>query len=542
MLNPKWLFSNALKSYWFLIFVLWLILTGININKAYHIDDTYYLEAAKHIEQNPTKPMSIWINWEDSPTVMHKGNNPPLFLYLISVHQFLFGDSEISLHMLLSVFTFLSLFYFFQLSQLLQVKSPRIILTIFAFCPAFIVNQNIMLDIPILALSLSIMYYLLKGQRLNNTNYYAISAALLSIGMLIKYSLAPLFLVIFVTILISKNYKKSLVLIIPIIVFVFWSIWNYVEFGNIHLISIISKPKVESQVSKLVLYGSKIVGFIGTLGAIATFTSIFIYSLIPKKEIRFLIKVGFAVMVISIPLVYFQLIDESDFNRMLNFFFIVNGLVLIGLIIYSSMTEIMKKNRAYFITPYFTILIYLIIISAFILLVAPFNATRHSLLLIPFILLLGHQHFEATKGFINNLVVTVSIVLGLLLGISDWVYADFYRKNASEISLPNTRVWSIGHWGWQWYSKQAGMLTFAKNIEKNVLNGDLIVFPQNIDKQRMSKEIQLEPFHFITEAPTFFTFFSGKNQASMYSSTYSKPAWSLSNSPIDTIFIFKVKK
>jgi hypothetical protein len=206
------------------------------------------------------------------------------------------------------------------------------------------------------------------------------------------------------------------------------------------------------------------------------------------------------------------------------------------------MTEILKKKYAYFRTPYFAIINYIMMVSAFIILFAPFNASRHSLLLIPFILLLGHQHFEATKGLINNLVVIISVILGLLLGISDWVYADFYRKNASKIHLPNTRVWSIGHWGWQWYSKQAGMLTFAKNIEMNLRNGDIIVFPQGIHKQKISKEIQLEPVSFITEAPTFFTFFSGKDQASLYSSAYNKPAWSLSNSPIDTIFICKVKK
>ena len=542
MLNPKWLLFNPLKSHWALIFVLWLILTGINLNKAFHIDDTYHLEAAEHIGQNPTKPMSIWINWEDSPTVMHRGNNPPLFFYLIYIHQLLFGSGEISLHMLLSIFTFLALFYFFQLSQLLQVKSPGIILTIFAFCPAFIVNQNIMLDIPILALSLSIMYYLLKGQQLNNTNYYAISATLLSVGMLIKYSLSPLFLVILVTILISKNYKKSIVLIIPIIVFIIWSIWNYMDFGNIHLISIISKPKVESQVNKLLLYGSKIVGFIGTLGAITTFTAIFIYARIPKKETRFLIIFGFIAMIINIPLVYLNVIEEVIFNRFLNLIFILNGFVLIGLIFYQSLTEFISKKYAFFRTPHFVILTYLITVAGFFLVLAPFNATRHCLLLIPFILLLGHQHFEATKGLINNLVVTGSIILGLLLGISDWVYADFYRKNASKIHYPNKRIWSIGHWGWQWYSRQAGMITFAKNNESNVHDGDLIVSPHNLDRQRISKEIQLEPIRFVTESPTFFTFFSGKDFGSMYSSSYKKPAWSLSNKPIDTLFVFKVKK
>jgi hypothetical protein len=284
------------------------------------------------------------------------------------------------------------------------------------------------------------------------------------------------------------------------------------------------------------------VGFIGTLGAITTFTAIFIYARIPKKETRFLIIFGFIAMAISVPLVYLNVIEEVIFNRLLNLIFILNGFVLIGLIFYQSITEFISKKYAFFRTPHFVILTYLITVAGFFLLLAPFNATRHCLLLIPFILLLGHQHFEATKGLINNLVVTISIILGLLLGISDWVYADFYRKNASKIHYPNKKIWSIGHWGWQWYSRQAGMITFAKNNESNLKNGDLIVFPHNIHRQGISKEIQLEPVLFLTESPTFFTFFSGKDNGSMYSSSYKKPAWSLSNKSIDTIFILKVKK
>ena len=61
------------------IFILWLILTGININKAFTIDDTYHLEAANLIAQNPLKPMSGFINWGDSPTQLFYGNQPPLF-------------------------------------------------------------------------------------------------------------------------------------------------------------------------------------------------------------------------------------------------------------------------------------------------------------------------------------------------------------------------------------------------------------------------------------------------------------------------------
>ncbi|MHA8065701.1 ArnT family glycosyltransferase [Aquirufa sp. ROCK2-A2] len=542
MSNHHRTFYDPSKSPMVYLIILWVVLTAFNINKAFHIDDAFHLEAAENIRLHPWKPMSSWINWEDSPTLMFNGNNPPFFFYLINFYQLLFGHSEVSLHLFLSVFTFLSLFYFYQLGQLLQVKSPLTMLSIFAFCPAFVVNQNVMLDIPILAISLGIMYYLLKGQKHDKFSYYIISAILLSFGIFIKYSLIPLFFVILWTIFITKNYQKSIVLIIPIILFLLWSLWNYIEFGQTHIYKILTKPKPEVQINILVSLRAKTVGFLGTLGSITTFTVIFIYSLIPKKEIRLLTLLACLFLVISIPLVYFKQIEETIFNRLLNIIFILNGLILIGLLTFQSISSWLAKKNEYLKSQEFVILIYVTSVSAFLILIAPFNATRHTLLIIPFIILLGHKHFDYTKRILHKYVIAATVILATLLGISDWLIADFYRKNAQKIHLKNATVWSIGHWGWQWYSKQAGMLIYAKNADFNVRNEDYVVFPQHVHKQTLSKEIGLDTIKIITEPSTIFTFFSGINKGTMYSSSHKIPAWSLSNSPIDTIFVCRVNK
>lgn len=514
------------------VFFLWIVLTGININKAYHIDDTFHLEAAQCISQHPLKPMSGNINWGNSPTPMYEHNQPPLFFYLISISQKFFGDSEISLHLILSIFTFIALFYFYKLTSFLNIKSSLVIITIFAFCPAFIVNQNLMTDVPILALSIGTMYFLLQGQNKDSLKYYLFSAILVSIGLLIKYSLLPLLLVILITILTTKKYKKSLVLLIPLITLLIWSLWNFLEFGSIHLIS---RPKSGFNVKN-------IVAFSGTLGAVSIFTVVYIYNLIPKKLTRFLIVFVFVLFSVLVPIVYLNLIEEVKFNYLLNYVFISNGFVLIALIGNQIIKSFNKEKYDFLKTPFFPIAIYIIGVSAFIALFAPFNATRHILLLIPFILLFGQEQFEITRGIINNVVIIASVVLGILLGISDWLYADFYRKKIENIKITDNKVWSLGHWGWQWYSKKEGMLIYSKDDELSVRNGDIIVFPKDISKQQLNKDIQIDTIRFITQSPTFFTFFSGKNFASMYNSFNDKPAWTLSNAPIDTIFICEVKK
>lgn len=338
------------------IILFWVLLTVININKAYHIDDTFHLEAAECIRQHPFKPMSGYINWGASLSPMYEHNQPPLFFYLIFLFQFLGAESEISMHLLLSVFTFLSLLYFSKLTLFLNVKYPKTILTIFAFCPAFIVNQNLMTDIPILAISLGIIYYLLKGLRQESMKDYLISAILLSVGLLIKYSLLPVMLVILLSLILSKNYKNIIVLIIPLTILLLWSLWNLFEFGSIHLFT---RPKSEIQINQLW-------SFMGTLGAVSTFSVVYIYYFLPKRITRFFIILIFSLLLFSLPFVYFGFIEEVKFNNLLNYLFIANGLVLMTFILKEAIDSFIKEKGNYLKTPYFTLAIYILGVSAFI--------------------------------------------------------------------------------------------------------------------------------------------------------------------------------
>ena len=45
---------DRLPLIWRYLLIIWLIATLLNINKAYHIDDTFHFEAAENIKANPT--------------------------------------------------------------------------------------------------------------------------------------------------------------------------------------------------------------------------------------------------------------------------------------------------------------------------------------------------------------------------------------------------------------------------------------------------------------------------------------------------------
>ncbi|GAA5026985.1 hypothetical protein GCM10011506_13160 [Marivirga lumbricoides] len=499
------------------------------------MDDAFHLEAARWIMENPTQPMMAKINWGDFAALIYEENQPPLLFYCIALFMSFFGADEVFLHLLTAIFCFLALYYFHRIALMLHVAKPKMLLVLFAFNPALVVNQNLMTDVPILAIALSVIYFLLKGKATNQSRYYVLAAISLSIGLLIKYTLLPLVVVIFVAILLSGHYKRLFVLLIPALILLAWSLWNISAFGEAHLAGRGS--------AGVTWY--KIKGFMGTLGSMATFVIVFFYANWPGKINQYIIYGFFSLFVLAVPFVYTGLLPEAKFSALLNYTFMAIGFTLSVLVLKQIAERVMKEKFYYFQSREFFIALSLLGMTAFILLFAPVHATRHILLLIPFLILLGHTYFAKATNAINRLIVVVTIVLGLLLGISDWVYADFYRNASEEIAIPqhhSQTIWSVGHWGWQWYSLEKGWQLYDTNNEASIKKGDFILIPKNISKQHINPALRLDTLNYYTEEPNLLTFFSGKHFASMYNTFADKPAWNLSMQPIDTVFVCRVRE
>lgn len=524
-------FFKPVKHNYLIVILVWVILTIININKAFHIDDTFHLTAAEYIKTNPLKPMSGLINWIDVPTPLYTHNQPPLFFYFIALFSGLFGNSEISLHLLESIFTFFALYYFYKTASILALKNIRTLLIVFAFCPALIINQNVMTDVPILALIMGSTYFIFKAKFQKKLFNYSISSLLIGLGLLIKYSVLPLLIVILIIIIIRKEYKFLIVLFIPILLLSLWSYWNYLEYGGIH---ILDRPKGS-------LHSYQFFTFMACLGSISAFSISFIYGTLPFKITERIIYLVLSLFITSILLFSFGAIPEQRYAIYLNYLFIVNGLIISILLVFKLAVDFKSMGFSnLLISDDFIIFIYLISMSMFMILFAPFIATRHILLIIPYVILLGNKFLITSNKNIMRLTVSTVVILGLLLGVSDWVYADYYRKMAAAINLPKDRnIWTVGHWGWQWYSQKNGMLQYDMNQSK-VRDGDYLVYPGNISNQNLGSDISyLIGVDKKWKAASVFTFFSGNNYASLYYSDNKAP-WTLSNRPIDTIFICKI--
>lgn len=512
-----------------LVLVAWLILTLFNLNKAYHIDDTFHLEAAHYLLEHPEKPMSGMINWDQIPTPMFTHNQPPLFFYMLAGVIGLFGDSEIVLHLFMSFFTLAALYFFQRSLEVMQVKQQQVIFICFAACPALVVNQNLMVDVPILALILGVFYYLLRAKSDASWNYYLRAALCLSAALLIKYAVLPVFVVLVLTILLRRHYKQVLVALIPLLVLGLWSGINYLEFGSIHLLD---RPTEDFKPDNFW-------SFVACLGAIATFILSLVAGQFPKKVVNRLLYLLCLLLPLFVGSVYFNLLNESQATTILVVFFSLGGYLLFILLFWNAGKDLLTNFINQLTTDEFLCLLFVVGLGSFIVLFAPFIATRHLLLLIPFVLLYFHAHFDRAKIRINQLSVVLSISLSIVLGISDWVYADYYRKLPARIK-PDTKrqIWSAGHWGWQWYANEAGMKTYANN-NLHVKAGDYLIFPKDIPHQSVHPDLKLRLHEKKWYKEPLTTFFSGSTFGSMYNSFANKPPWNLSKAPIDTVYIYQ---
>ncbi len=527
--------QNLFRNDKVVLVFLWLMVTSINLTKAFHIDDTFHLESGEWIMQHWTTPLSGEINWDNNAEPMHTFNQPVLFFYCVAVVGSVFSFGEIPMHVLLSIFSFIALLFFLKIQRLIYPKSSLLAVALFALCPAFIVNQNVMTDVPLLAFMLGFIFYLFKAADGSARNYIY-SGIFLALCLLTKYTVLPLLLVYAIVFVSRQHFKHLWSLFIPIGALALWSLWNLAEFDGVHILG------REASSFSFKSLGSGLLSFAGCLTAVLPLY--FILSSYFNKKVSWVLTICLLLGVVFTPIAFvLGWISHEISVGILNI-----GLTLLGLfLIISTLCIVWKTAKqdklafSFVGKPSGVMLMCFVGMALFVILFAPFMASRHVLLTIPFLLLFHIPMLEKASSTIRNVILGATVFLGLVLGISDWHYAQYYKDFAQQIpaSTPSSKVWSVGHWGWQWYANKQGASMYNRDAH-DVSVGDRLVKPQNISAQALHPSLILQATDSLYAPSSVWNFFSVQNAASMYSSRYKKPAWTFSIEPIDTIVVYKV--
>ncbi len=525
------------------LLLIWLFITAINLDKAYHIDDPVHLETAQWILRAPLHPMSGKINWENDPEPIFLLNQPHLYFYLMAAWGKIWGFSEISMHLLQSLFSLACIILIHAIAKIIIPSRALFTTALLSLNPAFVVGQNMMVDVPLLSLWLAFFYVLVAPAIVSETYRFSLAGFIAGCACLTKYSSLSLIAVTIVYLTIGKQFKLLWTVGIPIAILILWSYFNYLDYGAIH---ILNRPVQKFSFTRIVEIFQ---AFLLCLGAILPCVFIYCHSLDDryKSIARMVLASGLMLSIAIGVLGYFGTIDSSAISQTFAWLFFVNGstiVLILAIIFVMNVGSIYPKKLEKILLLYLWISCGALFTIGF----APFMATRHPLLIIvPICLLLSYFLEKCSFLYLDIIILAVTAFLSLALGISDRVWASFYRDNAVAIrkELPTTaNIYFTGHWGWQWYAKHNGMQQLAA-LHPQLKVGDYLVYPEGIHQQTLANVLprfRLKLVKKYTQTASVLTFFTTRgNMASFYYSDADTSPWSLSWHQIPPIVVYLVE-
>jgi hypothetical protein len=509
------------------LFALWVAVTAANLFKPYHIDDTAHLIIAQWISSHPLHPMQGLLNWGGVAAPIYRTNQPHLYFYVLAAWGTLFGWSAPAMHGLQSLFAAGCILLFHRLARRLNIPDALWLTAMLALGPAFIVEQNLMVDVPLLCAWLA-FFSLLLARR------FAPAAAASGAALLMKYSSLILLPVLAAAVLLHRAPQRLWVLLIPIGTLAAWSAFNWWDYGGIHLATALHAagqsyvpPTIHKHFQLARRLVKSTIAWLVGLGALTPFGVIALVQ--ARTSLYIALLTGFLAL---IALVWTGLLPDTLADIALWLGFATSGALTLAY----AVRAIWRQR-----TPAAAIIgLWIFGTSAFYIFTAPFIAARHILLILPPCALLLAMR-TPLPAQAKRFGLIMSVILSTGLTISDDRFAAFYQTEAAAIPAslpPGTKIWAAGHWGWQWYATRAGMTEL--DIKSSRLTpGDILVVPEEVDHQ-LPASLSLQLIRHITgnfsDSDPFCT---GRPGRFYLSYTFRGP-WSLSRDCSQHIDIYKI--
>lgn len=461
-------------------------------NKAFHIDDYYFLVWGDLFDWNPLRALP-----NDFP---HQGTlvedilpysltHPLLIPYLLKLMQHLFGTSELPLHLVFLVFPLLVLWSLAKLSALLDSVDCQttFLLLLFGTLPAFVVNgQNLMTDVPMLAFLLAGTVAVVKCVNGECGETPWLGSFWLTCAVFTSYqALAFVVLLIgFVWVACrSRRHKLNvlLALCLPLVLMLLWLLLVYGLYG-------VFPGQRDSGVGGELIRGSqwqvvwgRVVFDFAMIGASLVFVLPFYLATLSRRGF---FRAGSACGVL---LVIFFLVappEAGEFPRRAALAaFCALGAVGIGCAMARLWTWFAsgRSRPVVFLCGGWILLTLL-----YNVILLPFGNARYLLPIFP-ILFIVLLHGSPAVSFRFPRLAGVLLLCSLLWGganaWADYYHAGTYRTMAAELAEfrqalgGDRQVWYVGEWGMRHYFDQAGARYLLANSTEPKA-GDYVVIPE----------------------------------------------------------------
>ena len=532
---------------------VWMVCTLINVGKAAHIDDAAHLEIARWIAEHPLHPMQGIVQWGEHAEPIHHLNQPHLFFYLLALVRVVFGPSLIAAQLLVSIFVALGVGAFHRLWRQLVGQRGSVLGPALLFLgPAFVPGQNIMTDAPLLALWCAFAAALVHARGPHIARGLWLAGVFVAAACLVKYTSLVLLPVLALDLVLRgrEGQRHIPVLFVPVFALAAWSLFNFVDYGGVHLLE---RPIATAHFSALEAVGITLgrgALWVVTLGATLPFSIALIPSL--REDARWrrgglVALAGVVLLTFATQLVATQvepLRGEAILVSLMRSLFFVVGVaafVLFGGAMRSRANASPDDARA------ITVLGALFVITTlFVVVLSPFVAVRHVLLVLPlWMLLVARTHLDAlsapsARPFLI-LATAITTLLGIMLGFSDRRWAERYRIVAEAEGAREGRTFFVGHWGWQWHAAEAGLMPYEPNV--TVLEvGDQLVRPLLVDQPHLTEldRARMELQRTLAEPATPLDFLRTTTARPGYYAVWQGLPYTISLAPSEVFEVYEV--
>jgi hypothetical protein len=380
----------------------------------------------------------------------------------------LFGESEIALHLFVSLFSAAAIFFFYRLARVFCPSRALLLTATFSLGPAFLPGQNLMTDVPMLALWLCFFWLLLARLDAGSPSIGYLGAAVTAVAAcLVRYTSLVLLPLLLVPLVLRRDWRSAWVLLVPLGILVAWSAFNYFDYAEIHILSRSLGERGDGGVAR------QLSDWILTLGAVAPFSVL----CLPWAWRRKLLACGVLLAALLTARLARAPVDGAPFSQLiLGRAFLANGVVaLLATAVSLGTGWTGRRERDILLAGWIAAG------AAFVVLFAPFMAVRHVLPVIPAVLLAlgGLCEGRAQRGWMVT-ACALTAGLGIALGVSDWRFADQYRSQAHRLRErfgSEARIWYLCNWGWRWYAEAEGMQAYLKG-QTELSTGDVVVIPE----------------------------------------------------------------
>ncbi len=505
----------------FIIAAVTLILLLPFLSKPFNMDDPFYIKMAQQIVHDPLRPYSFSINWSGELRdvwEMREATFPPLIPYYIAGVIGLFGLSEWVLHLCFLPFPLMAGIALFFIAKHF-VRQPLFPALLCVVSPVFLVSSTgIMLDIPMLALLLAALAFLLDGVQNDRKASLFLSMCLGGLAILIKYTALIFFPLAIAYLIISRKKKYLFALLVPLFIFGLWCLHNYLVYGEMHFFA------VAGQVGKGISVHKLLAGVTFFSGCLCF--PLVAFGLLEKRESYVGVLLTLCVFVFSMRL-FQEVFDATMFTVLAT----------------ASLLFLLKVARSWRALPLFPLLWFGMGLLM-VLVLEPWVSGRYFLVLLPPAALLLATLLERSVFAHRSMLwaIVITGVVGGAVATADYLWARTYPAAASYMQQKGYATgYFVGHFGFQYYMEKAGMEALeveAMAVKPGYVVIALVPDPQKPDDSLFNVMQHVERKHFTSGFPV--RVMNPWSRAGFYSSFWGIFPFSISRDSLDEFLIYRI--